>query len=349
MLRTPLNLPLSGGTSARYFRTLGMMKYVFIFCLFFIPFDVSAMIVSPVMYDVQIDRGSQVDRVIELKNDTKQTVTYGLSSENFISSGEEGGQMYLTSSSQKDLASWMSWPSSSIVVEAGDTVKVPITIRVPNDAEPGGHYATVFFSQGGNGDSGVGMMQQVGVLFLLRVSGELTERAYIESFELRASSDVANHLPLVFDVRVRNQGSVHIRPEGEIVITNALGKTVSRIPFNPKNGAVLPNGVRHFETSWGEVNALNQQKGFWSELKTEWKQMAVGRYVAEIHATYGSMSQEFPKLKEVFWVLPWHLGLVALIGVIAFLILIKVYNHCLICSRISKSDAEKTKRKTTRR
>lgn len=333
----------------------GYLKKILSFCCFlffvFLPSCVSAMIVSPVLFDVQGDPGSQIDRVIELKNDTKQTVEYTLSSENFISTGEDGGQAYLLESSKRDLASWMSWSQPSVVVGPGSVVKVPIVINIPVDAEPGGHYATVFFSQGNKdgSESSLGMMQQVGVLFLARISGELTERASIESFELRAPTDMISHIPAIFDIRVRNEGSVHVRPTGEIVVTNLLGRVVAKIPFNQKQGAILPNGIRHFETRWGSPNDLEEKDGFWSELRAEWRGFAIGRYAAEIHATYGSSSQNFPKYKEIFWVFPWHLGLMILIGLVVLVVLIKIYNKCLICRMVAKSNAIASRRKTTRR
>lgn len=307
----------------------------------------SAMMVSPVMYDVQIDQGASIEREIQLKNDTKQKAFYTISSENFISQGEDGGQMYLPNSNYEDLASWMSWSKEKIVVDPGATVRVPIKIQVPNSAEPGGHYATVFISRVSEGEEkdSVGMTEQIGVLFLVRVSGEVTERAYITSFELRGSSDETNRLPAIFDVRIQNDGSVHIRPEGYIVITNMLGKVVAKIPLNQKEGAVLPSGTRRFESTWKKQGNADYGTGFWNEVKAEWSQFSIGRYTAEIQAVYGSRMQQFPRLKEVIWIFPWHLFLIAIGVLVALIGFVKLYTHCLICRLISRSNAKnKTRR-----
>lgn len=326
-----------------------VFAFLFLFSLFLIctPRQTVAMIVSPVLYDVRIDQGASAEREILLKNDSSQKAFYTLSSENFISQGEDGGQMYLSNSNREDLASWMSWSKEKIAVDPGATVRVPIKIAIPNSAEPGGHYATVFFSRVNENDenASVGITEQVGVLFLVRVSGEVTERAHITSFELRGSSDEISRLPAVFDVRVQNDGSVHIRPEGSIVITNILGKTVATIPLNQKGGAVLPGGIRHFESTWKKQGDADFGTGFWNEVKAEWNQFSIGRYTAEIRGVYGSQSKEFPRLKEVIWIFPWHLFLIGVGILVALIGFVKLYTHCLICRLVSKSNAKnKTRR-----
>lgn len=310
---------------------------------------VSAMTVSPVLYDLSVDPGQIIEREIEIKNDSKVISSYELSSEDFISEGEEGGQRYLNDSSRKDLASWMSWNGVPIVIQPGASVRTVVKITIPNTATAGGHYATIFATkiQGDQIKDSVGFSEQIGVLFLVRVSGELTERASVNSFHLRAEKNRLNRLPVLFDLRIKNGGSTHVRPSGSIVITNAIGKVIQVLPINSSQGAILPNGIRHFEVRWGSVSlASNQDKRFWNEVKREWSGFAFGKYTAELRATYGDRAQPLERARISFWVIPWHLMIVGVGTIIVLIALANLYRHCLICSLVAKSDA---KRKTTRR
>jgi hypothetical protein len=307
----------------------------------------NAMSVSPAMFDVEVDPGASVTKEIILKNDTNQATVYRMYSENFISHGEDGGQTYLSDSSNQDLASWFSWKQERIVVNVGERIHVPIEIRIPSSATPGGHYATVFFSQEeiNHQGSSVGISGQVGVLFLVRVSGEVTQRASIDSFMLRLKEKGLHCLPASFDLRIRNEGSSHIRPMGYLIITNVLGILVKKIPFNETNKAILPNSIRHFEMKWMDEADDIEPEGFWDELKMEWKHFSFGRYTAEVQMTYGPNDTAVSSEKIIFWICPWRLMLFIFGCCISLLVVVKIYNRCLINCLIARSDAKhKTKR-----
>jgi hypothetical protein len=314
----------------------------FAIAICFVPSRVHATVVSPVLQDVQADPGSTVERVIELTNDSQVNSKYSIFAEDFIPLGEEGGQQYVSTSSKSDLASWFEWTRSTFDLKPNEKIRIPIRISVPKNAEAGGHFATVFFSKMNSYQTGssVGMNEQIGVLFLVRVSGEITERASVEMMELHSATHRFNRLPVEFDLRIRNEGSVHLQPRGTIIIKNAIGNTVALIPANPKEGYVLPNSVRHFTTAW-QKETPNRESGFWSETRAEWNQFAIGKYVAELHMTYGSRSTAFPNERIVFWVFPWHLAVCALIGLIVVLTGMLFYKRWLVKSLISKADARR--------
>lgn len=306
-----------------------------------------AMMVSPVIYDVTIDPGAESIQEILLKNDSNSSAEYSLSSENFIPFGEEGNQMYLSDSDRSDLASWFAWNADVIRVGAGESVRVPIHIRVPFNASAGGHYASVFISKksGGSDLSRVGVSEEVGVLFLVRVRGEVLERLSVDSFLLQSSSH-SNRLPLHVDLRLQNEGSVHVRPEGNLVVRNLIGKRVAVIPLNPTGKAVLPGSIRHFQMDWKKTEGDSDACSFWNEVRMEWVNFAFGRYTFEVEGVFGDMHQTFSSDRIIVWIIPWHLLTVVFGGVLALFAVMKIYNHCLIRCLIAKSDA---KRRTKRR
>jgi hypothetical protein len=207
-----------------------------------------ALTVSPVLFDMDIAPGASAQAKIVLTNETDEPQTFSFLAENFIASGEEGAQTYIHEEELTGLASWVYPDRPEVSLDPGKSADFPFLIRVPEDAEPGGHYAAIFFSRG-SGDGapsakgGVGITEQVGVLLLVRVPGNIMEQSNVESFRM-ARGAVLHRLPAEFELRVRNTGSVHVRPTGTLVIRNMIGMTVARLPANPKQSAVLPGSVR---------------------------------------------------------------------------------------------------------
>ncbi|MFA5130571.1 MAG: DUF916 domain-containing protein [Patescibacteria group bacterium] len=309
-----------------------------------------AMTVSPVMFDMEIAPGAHAQSSIRILNDTKEAATYSFSAQNFVASGENGAQEYVREATTTDLASWVHLWQTSVTVQPDATADVSFEINVPTNAEPGGHYAAIFSTHGGSnaaGASSVGLSEQVGVLLLVRVPGDVREQASVESFRM-AGGTVLDHLPANFDLRLRNSGSVHFRPTGSIVVKNMLGNTVARFDANPNHSAVLPNSVRRIETDWEKAPMISD-KGFWNQTKNEWNNFALGKYTATAEMLYGSKNVALTATPVTFWVWPWRLMMLAVVGIIVFMILIGGCNRMIWKSRSEKRDArsEKKKRRKT--
>jgi len=312
---------------------------------FLIPGFAHALTISPPLVDKMMDPGTSQQGSILLINDTNQDQAFYASVQKFIAKGEEGQQEYLEEGDKSGLPGWISLDEKSLTLAAGEKKDFKWHINLPKDAEPGGHYATIFFSTKPDDENGkaVGVGGKLGVLFLVNVNGNIKEAADVESFDLvtktsdSTSSEkisTINHLPAYFELRVKNNGSVHITPSGQVDIFNMFGSKVTSVPVNPKGNKVLPNSIRRINSFWGESDEV-EYSGFFGNLKAEWKGFAVGRYTAKVDAKYGMQNQ--PLNAEVsFWVLPWRLGLVALMLLLGLVAVIKVYNAMVIKSAMNK-------------
>jgi hypothetical protein len=150
-----------------------------------------AVSVSPVIYDQSADPGQVLQGTIRVQNDTAQEQTYYTSAQNFVSQGEEGQQTFLPEAEKDGLASWISLEENTVKLQAGKSHDFKWALNVPKNAEPGGHYAAVFFSTAPNTSeqSSVGVGGKTGVLFLVNVSGNVKEAADIESFNVMTTKD----------------------------------------------------------------------------------------------------------------------------------------------------------------
>jgi hypothetical protein len=296
-----------------------------------------AIAVSPVLFDFDIAQGSSKQGTVTIINDTDQEDVFRLEVRNFIAMGEDGAQEYLEEQEPTGLASWVSVNRPSVTLAPGQSAEFPFVVTVPADGEPGGHYASIFFSRApreANG-TGVGIGGKVGVLVLVNVPGEVREEARIESLTLQGDA-WRSHLPAVFDLRIRNLGSVHFRPRGSLIIRNIFGQEIVRVPANPKNSAVLPNSVRRVESVWANTLEEELETGFWAEVRNEWKNFAFGRYTATVDISYGAQKKSLISPQVVLWVIPWRLSLFALGGLFVLVLLLKGYNRLLVRSALKK-------------
>ncbi len=205
--------------------------------------------ISPPIVDVTANPGESLVKYFEVSNNGNMAETYSFSVANLAASGEDGESAY-SGPEVGDLASWITLEPSSVTVEPGESVNLKVSIAVPSNASAGGHYATVFAKSGGgevSGGSGSGTSYMVGANVLLKVSGNVMEKAQIVGFGITDSSfDVGE--TAAFQVRVANLGNSHIAPTGYIELFRD-GSRVAQIPVNESAGNILPGSTRRFEVS----------------------------------------------------------------------------------------------------
>jgi len=304
----------------------------FCFCLFTRP--VHAFTVAPVLFDTTIEPGASIQGSVQATNDTKDVRTYYVNVQNFVPLGEEGQQTFLPESDTSGLAGWISADASSMTLRPGESRELHWVLHPPTDAEPGGHYAALFFSTVSSTErtaASVGVGAKTGVLFLVNVTGNIHEQASVDSFTV--PSNIIDHKPIGLELRVRNEGSVHVIPQGSVIIQNIFGSRVSEIALNPTESRVLPSSIRRIDLSWGQD--FHSGRGSIEQLKAEWNGFAFGRYTAKVVGTYGQLQQ--PLTAEVtFWVIPWRLLICAILLVLILLMGVKGYNALVIRSATSK-------------
>lgn len=319
------------------------ISVIFVFSWLVACSPVSAVTISPLKFDYFMNPGDSRQGEIKVINETAETQTYYASVQNFVANGEEGQQTFLNETEKTGLVSWTSLEQKVVTLAPGKSDDFKWVINIPKNAEPGGHYAAIFFSTQPETDQGkaVGVGGRVGVLFLVNVNGNVREGASVESFQTVVGEDPqlaiptgwTNRLPVGFELRIKNSGSVHFKPVGEISVESMFGKNQS-IQANPNDSAVLPNTIRKIRSSFGPRGL--PVGGFFQELKNEWKGLAFGKYIARANVSYGQNKQTLTA-ETSFWVLPWRLGIVAVLCVGILILLISGYNKLVIRSAMRKS------------
>lgn len=307
---------------------------------FFVIPHAQALTLIPPSIEFTADPGQTISTEIKLYNETASSVTLYPTVTLFSADGETGNPTYDFTVEPTDLATWFEMSTDPVVLAAGERVTIPVAVAVPTDADPGGHYAALFYgsqppaAQGGT----ISVGSKVGTLFLVNVSGTVVEQGSIVQFSLGAGDKFINRLPAEFTIRFANTGNVHVRPTGSVNITNLFGKLTTALGVNVGKGATLPTTTRKYEAVWerGTVAAAgsNMLSDFFVELGNEWRNFALGKYTAQVALAYGNATPQQDGATVTFWVVPWRVLIVSLIiltGLTFGLIFgIKKYNSWII-------------------
>ena len=300
--------------------------------LFFVPAAQGLTLIPPSL-EISLIPGQTSNTIIKLYNETQDTLQLYTEARSFTAKGETGQPDFDFEAEPIGLSEWIEVEKGPIVLEPGERVEIPVTINPPSDADPGGHYATVFFSSNPPDEGQVRISSKLGTLLLGRVAGDIIEDGLIAGFGLVEGKAMFNRLPIEFFARFQNTGNVHLRPTGAIAINSMFGKETGTVDVNAGKGATLPQTIRKYEAVWekGQVRGVqgNFFTRFWDEYANERNNFGFGKYTANLSLHAGTNSIDDTATVS-FWVMPWRVilvwGVVAVFGIIFLIILLKRYN-----------------------
>ncbi len=277
----------------------------------------NALTVSPARIEITADPGQSIQGEVELLNEQKEEKIFYTSYENFESRGDTGAPYF--TGDKSGLATWIS-TDTEVNLAPDERKTVPYTITVPKDAKPGGYFAALFFGnqpENKNGGSEVVIGGKIGILILLRVSGDVDESAGITDFGTEGGKRFFSTLPIVFTYGFNNIGGDRVIPRGNIKINNLLHIRSVSLLANKNEGSVLPQSTRRFTVSWGGESKEKKNIGFLNTVLAQIKDFHIGWYTANIDLTWGASSQNATKTYH-FFVIPWQLISIILIATLVF-------------------------------
>lgn len=281
--------------------------------------------IGPPLLDLKANPGQTLTAQIRLRNVTTQPLVARAQYEDFVSSGEDGQpKLLLEGSGETSPYSIKSWLSTTpnMTLNAQEQKTITLTITVPADAAPGGHYGVVRFTGAPPevDESAVSLSASIGTLVLINVSGDVREEAKFA--ELFSSQDgkkrnLFEYGPITITARIQNSGNIHIQPSGVIRVTNMFGKEVGSFQLNQNKGNVLPASIRKFEQKLD-------------------KKLLFGRYTVQADLVYGA-EKNIINAKHTFWVVPYKLIAIGIISIALLIFFVRTYNR-FILSRAGKRE-----------
>lgn len=254
----------------------------------------------PPSFELFADPGETLTEKIEVRNEGSNPLIYNVGKKNFEAVGDSG-IVQLVSGNQGNtysLSQWITPSVNSLNIAPHQSQDLTFTINVPQNAEPGGHYGAVSVESIPSNIPGAANIGTTQVsLILLRVSGNVTEKASVQSF---SSPSYLEYGPVTLRLIIANTGNVHIAPTGTIVITDTFGNKVEEIPLTSRN--VLPGASRIMDTVWNQTNLI-------------------GRFKATLVANYGESHQTLVA-QVYFSVFPKSLILITGISIVILVLLV---------------------------
>jgi hypothetical protein len=204
--------------------------------------------ISPPTFELTANAGDIVKNTIRVTNMSDSPLSVGTDTRNFTAVGEEGAVGLTEEDISFSLANWIAVEPQEAVIGPNEDFIFTFTTSVPPNAEPGGHFGSVVFKMGGAtpGQTGASIRQEIASLVLLRVAGTVKEEAQLLSFN--SPKSFYEYGPVDFEIRMKNTGNVHVKPQGTVTITDIFGRQVDQFQIEPKN--ILPDASRKIDAQW---------------------------------------------------------------------------------------------------
>lgn len=291
----------------------------------FFALPAKAITLNPPIFEFQMNPGDSIEDVIKVFNDSADGPLNLIADVvNFtFKEGDEttGTPVYYEDGellTGHELAPWVTISEPDFTVAPLVRKTVSFSIDVPESASPGSYFGGVILRSNPEGGSGgVGLSAGTAVMIILRVNGDANESAVLTDFTIDAAS--YSHLPVKFMSRVMNDGNVLLQPAGTVNITDILGRQVGVAEVNSELRGVLPGSARRFMASWGSDVDENA-----SLLSRQWNNFKFGRFTATLNLEYGTEGKTFTST-QTFWVIPWLVLTVLIGGLVALIVLVRVF------------------------
>jgi hypothetical protein len=263
--------------------------------------------ISPPSEVITLNPGQRSEGKLKLINNGDAPLTFSVTTKDFIVTDTQGTPHIVGDDEKVDqrfsASSWLDVYPRSFTVAPHQKQDLTYYIQVPSNARPGGHYAAVVYTPdmgAGKDETGAAINSQIGTLFLIGVGGPITESANVSLF----TAPFSEYGPVDVFTQIRNLGDLHIRPLGNITVTDLLGKTVST---TMKEQNIFPaGGLRDYTNTVGQ-------------------KLMIGPYKAKMTATYGKENDKFLVATVTFWVFPWKITLIIVLIIIALVLYFKLY------------------------
>ena len=268
-------------------------------------------VVGPGKVELAIKPGESKTIMITVSNRTGVPKVFDLMAEDAKGSSNPNETLVLLGDDRGpySLKDYVSVPASQFTLGHNQRARVPVTVTIPADAEPGGLYGSLLVSTVTKEatDGGIdgtapksAVIARIGTLFFITIPGQVTKDGSLRDFGTAPLKKVYQEGPLNFGLLFENRSNVHLAPYGEIRIHNFFNEEVGYMELEP--WFVLPQSLRLREVTWN-------------------RDVLFGRYTATayINRSYDDVIDE---RSFVFWVLPWKplLGIFGALFLLFFLI-----------------------------
>jgi hypothetical protein len=244
-------------------------------------------VVSPAKIELTLTPGKTERREMTIINRLGQKAEFKIVVEGLLKEGTD-----VASQESSLAAAWIKPEIDHFTLEHGERINLPLEIKIPKEISPGGYYVAVLaeFKGRKKSNSNVKLINRVGTSLLLTAPGNVIQQG--KTLEFFTDKKFYRTGPIEFFVAFKNNGNIHLSPQGEISIYNFIGAQIAQIPLEKK--IVLPGEMVQWKTNW----------------KRKW---LLGIYKVQLIFHFGNNPPQAQETSFTFWAFPLHLLLLIII------------------------------------
>lgn len=209
----------------------------------------------------------------------------------------------------KTVTSWLSISRAKQEVNPGETITIPLHVKVHPEAEPGVYHAVIGFGSGSNRPSAEAQVkngQAPKVIVTLKVDQDQTEflkldRFMVDRFVTGPENDAVHYT-------LNNPGEAPIVPTGEVIFYNSRGEEVAAVPVNPNKDSLAPGQETTYSTAAPTDDMFGKYKAF----------LTVDYGTEQVASVYDTV---------FFYVMPWQKLLIVFSVLLIFAVGLTVFLH----------------------
>jgi len=278
--------------------------------------------ITPPTVSVTGNPGYYTEGTMGVINDSNTPITFKAEMHDFIVQDNAGTPEILPANTlitTYSAAAWMGVTPQTFTIQPKKRQNLNYFIQIPGNARPGGHYAAVLFvpvnGKGTTENTGSQVNGQVGTLFSVAVNGPIKESASVTKF---FANGLQEYGPVNILSQIKNYGDLHIKPNGYITVSDMLGRKAI-LPLKENN--IFPQAARDYENQFGGS-------------------LMIGRFKAELLASYG-VNNNLPLAATVyFWIFPWKIVLVTTLIIIAIILGLMYYRKNGLKKPVKKTEGK---------
>jgi hypothetical protein len=284
--------------------------------------DVGDFVVGPGRSEIEVLPGQTIIQEITVTNRISDGRTFRLEVDDIKGSTDGSSAVSLADGERGpySIRDYISFPKETFTLNLGERARIPVTITIPANAEPGGFYGSVLVStdrtpiEADGNVSRSPVIARVGSLFFVTVKGDVERGGIAKSITTVGNKWWYEEGPINLGILYENTGSVHLNPYGEVSVKNMFGEEVGFIELEP--WFVLPKSLRNREITWD-------------------RELLLGRYTvtAKINRGYDDVIDE---VSTSFWVVPWKVLVGIFVGLFVIIFALRTFFRTFEFSRKKK-------------
>ncbi|MFF2408945.1 WxL protein peptidoglycan domain-containing protein [Streptomyces sp. NPDC058092] len=217
------------------------------------------------------DPGATLDDKVTVTNKTDRPQTFRLYAADAYNTARDGGfAVRAQHEKQRSVGAWARTDRDRVTVRPHGSVTVPLTITVPEDAEPGDHPGALValderIDPADAGAVAVGIRKAVGARIYLRVNGPTMPALSVDDVRVEHSQPLVpgtGKSRAVISYTLHNRGNVTLNPKVALRAEGLFGRTLLARDLKKIPSELLPRQRVRLTEQWADAPQLE-----WGEIK----------------------------------------------------------------------------------